>query len=357
MPKARPNETIPELAKRTAWETGQFWDPSDEEGLLVKQSDLPKLKMSDPVVVRAMIRMSKIDMTRYTTHVLNAHGRLPDFDGELGPAMESFVLDSAARCPVPDFAPPAGVSFQYDDPDLQAVVERMQFNGIVQPVFGGGNWKGCHAVGDFHCATVGVNTGGLPGFLQPLLLTVLKNVQLAYAGIGLLFRFVQDGKDMLTGGSLGGIINTQMSFVSSSQGWIGLAIVGQGETCGSTIWCKFLATYKGGSSDAAIVQQWTTLIKHELGHNCGRGHTSGGVMNPSIVNGLPTEWASNDPSTSWLKQQFGGVAVPIPGGGNTPPPVPPPTSLEARMDAMALELGFTKGLTMWAVAKLKEMGQ
>lgn len=80
-------------------------------------------------------------------------------------------------------------------------------------------------------------------------------------------------------------------------------------------------------------------------------------MNPSIVNGLPTEWASNDPSTTWLKQQFGGVAVPIPGGGDTPPPVPPPTSLEARVDAMAVEIALVNAKANWAVAKLKEMGQ
>jgi hypothetical protein len=87
MPKQRPGETISQFAIRTAWETGQFWDPADEEGLLIRQRDLPTLSASDPVVVRAMIRMSKIDMTRYTKHVVTTHGRVPDFDGELGPAM------------------------------------------------------------------------------------------------------------------------------------------------------------------------------------------------------------------------------------------------------------------------------
>jgi len=354
MPKQRPGETISQFAIRTAWETGQFWDPADEEGLEIRQSDLPKLSASDPVVVRAMIRMAKIDMTRYAKHVLNTHGRMPDFDGELGPAMESFLVDSDSRCPVPDFAPPPGVSFHYDDPDLQKVVERMQAD-YAMPAFGIGNWKGCHNVGEFHCASVGVNTSNLPSFLQPVFLQVLKNVQLAYAGVGLLFRFIKDGRDMLTGESFSGIINTQFSFVQSSQGWIGLAILGQGQTCGSTIWCKYLATYRGGNSDAAVVQQWTTLIKHELGHNCNRNHTNGGVMNPSIVNGLPTEWGANDPSTPWLKQQFGGVPVPIPGGGDVPPP--PPTTLEARVDAMAVELALVNAKANWAVAKLKEMGK
>ena len=71
MPKQRPGETISQFAIRTAWETGQFWDPADEEGLGIKQSDLPNLSASDPVVVRAMIRMAKIDMNRYAKHVLD----------------------------------------------------------------------------------------------------------------------------------------------------------------------------------------------------------------------------------------------------------------------------------------------
>jgi hypothetical protein len=55
-------------------------------------------------------------------------------------------------------------------------------------------------------------------------------------------------------------------------------------------------------------------------------------MNPSIVNGLPTEWGPSDPSTAWLKQQFGGVPVPIPGGNPDPPPGPVPN--QAVIDAV-----------------------
>ena len=349
----KPGETISQFAIRIAWETGHFWSPDNPDGANLKQVDLNLLRADDTVVVKAMISMSKMDASRYTKHVLDQHGRVPQFDGVIGPAIEAMVSEVNGRCPVPDFAPPPGVVFAFDDPDLQKVVERMQSDAVL-PAFGSGNWKGCHSVGEFHSASISVDTSGLPSFLSPVFLSVLKNVQKAYAGVGLLFRFIKDGKDLLTGSAFSGQINSDMSFVNSSSGWIGLAIVGQGETCGSKIWCKFLNTYKGGSDNASIITQWTTLLKHELGHNCGRSHTNGGVMNPSIVNNLPTEWASNDPSTDWLKGQFGGVPVPIPGGGPTPP-IPNPSSIEQQIRDLQVK-NIVQDVTIdWCVRKLRNL--
>lgn len=355
MPRLQ-NESISQFAIRVAWETGHFWSPDNVNGHNIQQKDLKLLKPEDPVVVAAMISMSRMEAGRYTQHVLDQHGRTPHFDGVIGPAIVSMVLEHNGRCPIPDFVPPPGTSYLYEDPDLQAVVERMQFQASM-PAFGTGNWKGCHTVGNFHCATVGVNTSGLPGFLKPVFLQVLKNVQLAYAGVGLLFRFISEGRDMLTGEELNLNINTEMSFVNSSDGWIGLAIVGTGETCGGKIWCKFLSTYRGGQDNSAIVAQWTTLIKHELGHNCGRGHTTGGVMNPSLVNNLPTEWVQSDPSTSWLKGQFGGVPVPIPGGGPAPNPDPPPGtngSVERQIRELQVANAVQDASIQWCIKQIKD---
>lgn len=352
-----PNESISQFAIRVAWQTGHFWSPDNVNGHNIRQEDLKLLKPEDPVVVAAMISMSRMEAGRYTQHVLDQHGRTPHFDGVIGPAIVSMVLEHNGRCPIPDYVPPPGTSYLYEDPDLQAVVERMQFQASM-PAFGTGNWKGCHTVDNFHCATVGVNTSGLPGFLNPVFLQVLKNVQLAYAGVGLLFRFISEGRDMLTGEELNLNINTEMSFVNSSDGWIGLAIVGTGETCGGKIWCKFLNTYRGGQDNSAIVTQWTTLIKHELGHNCGRSHTTGGVMNPSIVNNLPTEWVQSDPSTSWLKGQFGGVPVPIPGGGPTPNPDPPPGPggdvVERQIRQLQVDNAVQDASIQWCIKQIKD---
>lgn len=340
MSSPRVGETVSQFAIRKCWELGHFWSPSNPEGQTLSQSDLASLTVSDDVVVKALISLSKSSV--------GPDGKIREFQGPTSPEMQAILEES--RCPVPDFAPPPGVVFAFDDPDLQQIALKMQKDA--QEAIGTGNWPGCNNVGNFHCAAIGVNDSGLPSFLKPLFLQVLTNVRKAYAGVGLLLKFIQNGKDVLIGTPFSGQINSDMSFVPSSSGWIGLAIVGQNESCASKIWCKFLSTYKGGSTDAAIIQQWTTLIKHELGHNCGRSHTSGGVMNPSIVNGLPTEWGPEDPSTSWLKGQFGGVPVPIP-GGDPPEPPNPPSTLEQRVHKLEVDFAVYNATVDFRINELK----
>jgi hypothetical protein len=358
MRKPKQNETISQFAIRTAWEYGHFWNPDFPEGQEVKQSDLKKLSPSDPIVVKAMISLSKMDMTRYTRHVLDKHGRPPDFDGAIGPAMVSMMMDEgdAGRCPVPDFAPPKGVVFAFDDPDLQQVVLRMQ-NMEELPALGNGGWPGCHGIGNFHCKTILVNTSGVHSRVLPLLKQILTNVRNAYAGIGLLNRYIgTDGFDMLSGEKFTGQINSDLSFVQRSDGWIGLAIVGQRQSCSSRIWQKILATYLGGNTDLQIVNQITTLIAHEDGHNNGLLHSSGGVMNPSIVNNLPVGvWPESDPSTRILKKEYGGVPVPIPGGGPIPPDKPTPSTIEQRMLAMEIQQAVNKVTMDWCVGEIKKL--
>lgn len=186
-----------------------------------------------------------------------------------------------------------------------------------EPALGSGGWANCHGMTDGHKAIVKVNRDGMPGFLKPHFEAVLRNVQKAYAEIGLLFVFVeQDGTDILTGGMESGRVNVDMIFTRGA-GWIGLAIVGTGDNqrCSSKIWAKFHYGYQ----PANIVREWTTLIKHELGHNCGLRHTSGGVMNPSIVSGLPVSW-KGDPSYGTLARWFGGDPIDVPGDKPDPPP-------------------------------------
>lgn len=189
-------------------------------------------------------------------------------DGIVGPATEE--LFETARCDVPDFAFP-------------------------EPLVGQGNWKRCWGVGEFHRCKVKVNHGQVPAFLKPHWGEVKARVKAAYSEVGLDFVF----EDELTN------YNTSISFVKPDGGWIGLAIVGSGLGCSDTIWARFDRNYQPQN----IITEWTTLLAHELGHNAGLSHSSGGKMNSYILKGLPVSW-KNDPSWPLLKSRFGGVPVP-----------------------------------------------
>jgi hypothetical protein len=315
-----------ELDLKRAQETfkaGHFWNPDNEDLWNVKYSDIPNLNFNDLRVVKAIQSRTIFQVYPYAELVAKAHGRAPNFDGELGPAV--IALLDVERCLVPDYAPPIGVDFSFsDDPALEQVCKQMQAD-LAEPAVGSGNWARCHDIGNFHSAVVKVDQSGIRGHLQPLFIQVLRNVQKAYGQMGQWFVFVEDGKDLLTGESNTATPNIDFSFVSRSSGWIGLAIVGQNQTCSSRIWCKYLSSYQG----ADVVTEWTTLIKHELGHNCDRGHTRGGVMNSSIVRGLPILWVPNDPSYRWLQDRFGGE--PVVKDEPTPPVPPTPGTIEERV--------------------------
>lgn len=182
-----------------------------------------------------------------------------------------------------------------------------------EAAIGKGGWAGCITPG-LHGSIVEVNQSGLPDFLEDDFRQVLANTQSAYAEIGLLFIFrdKHTKEDLIVGGTVTGEAQTVLTF-ERGQGWIGLALVGP-FSCGSRAWLKLDPGYRPSS----VISEWTTLLKHELGHNCGLRHSSGGVMNPSIVRGLPISWAG-DPQAGNLRRMFSGVPIEIPGGNPEPP--------------------------------------
>lgn len=327
------DKSIFETAVDILHQTGHLWE--------VPQESLRLLKPSDQVFIDALIRFTKLDSSRYTKHVLQAHGRLPDFDGQVGPAVAAMVTEPNGRCFVPDIAPPPGVSFQFEDPALQQVALRMQEQSTAEAL-GTGGWKNCHGGDNIHTMAIKINPAGMNPRVAPLWKKILQNVQKAYCGIGLLIRFIgMDNRDLLTGEEWTSTINSDLTFVQSSSGWIGLAIVGQNEKCGSRIWLKLLATYLGGTTDLIIEQQITALLMHEIGHNVSLGHLSGRIMNPSITTGNPVGvWHPDDKATPILQRLFSGVPVPVPGGNPNPPSPPKPPgekTLEERVWALELQ--------------------
>lgn len=197
------------------------------------------------------------------------HGRSKSFiDGDLGPATKE--LFTISRCGLPD----------YSDQEMAV---------------GQGNWKRCNNIGEYHCAIVSIKTK-IPSFLEPHFDEVWERVVNSYAELGLML--IRDDNHQSP--------QINVYFQVPDSGWIGLAIVSNNSTCSSgPIWAKFDQNYRPSN----IVSEWTTLLKHEFGHNCGMMHSNGGVMNPSIVQGLPISWR-NDPSYPLLSARFGGAAVP-----------------------------------------------
>ena len=333
MPAMKPGETPEQFAIRRAYETGHFWSPENADGPNVKESDLKKLDTRESVVVSAFRSLSRMMVRDYAVSVAKHHGRAPDFDGDLGPAMMDIM--QTERCAVPDYRPPAGAVFAFDDPQLQEVCEAYQ----AAPAVSNGNWPRCHNVGEFHCCVVRVSMKYRPSWAtDAVMVQVWKNVQAAYDKLGLHIIFVDENmKDLITGEDRQGQhVDIESTWVPTSSGWIGLAILTLGLGCSDSIWQRYLNTYSGGSSQAAQITQNTTLWKHETGHNTGLEHSNGGVMNPSIVNNLPIEWTPSDPSTSTLKARYGGAPYVPPGGNPTPTPTPTPTpgTIEERLAAL-----------------------
>jgi hypothetical protein len=272
------------------WDYGHFANPAKPNTHGVQSADLDKLSLSDPVVKHAVQSYQDFNALDGDRISLGHHARPMVHDGEVGPA--TLELLSAARCAVPDYSR----------------------NPL--PAVGTGGWARCHGIGNYHAATVYIDKSTMPGFLAPVWDQVWSNVVKAYEEIGLRFIATDDSRTH----------NTSLTWVRPNGGWIGLAIVGRGQSCGSKIWSRYDQNYRGGSSAAGVTQQWTSLVKHELGHNCGLEHSRGGVMNPSIVNGLPVSW-DGDPSESLLRRWFGGE--PVPGSDPEPGPGPVPPAGDA----------------------------
>jgi hypothetical protein len=277
-------KTDREIIELLEW-TGHLQYPFGKYVGTITADDIGLLSLTDPVVKEAIRSYQDLLVVSLEPLALRHHGRSVCCDGDCGIATRE--LFEQPRCGCPDYGPQ------------------------VQPAVGTGSWKRCHSIGDFHAATVYVHESGMASWLKPKFDEVWKLTVAAYEALGL--RWIRtDNRNA----------NIDFSFVTGSRGWIGLAIVGSGQSCGSQIWCKYLASWRPSN----VVREWAILVMHELGHNAGLYHTRGGVMNAGIIYGLPASWAG-DPAESILKRYYGGQPIepepPVP-----PPPPPPPPGPE-----------------------------
>lgn len=200
--------------------------------------------------------------------------------------------------------------------DFEGVGELDEASAEMEATTGSGSWPaGCHP--DFpgrHTFTVQFDFRGMPSYLgnpddptSPFR-QAWELCRAAYADMGIAFIPRNDSR-----------ANTLVTWQRGA-GWLGLAIVGRSQTCGSRIWAKYDNRYR----PSALVHQWARLFAHEFGHNMGFSHLRGGIMNPSLSQGefTPRAWRG-DPGESRMRSWFGGEPVPLgplPGPGPDPNP-------------------------------------
>jgi hypothetical protein len=293
------------------WNTGNYFSPQALAICKVEEKDLPKLRLSDRVSQAALRSWQEISGIELDKHAYEYHGRAAIIDGIAGPATLETV-EAGRDCHVRD----------YEDPDSP--------EGVMRALGTSGNWKECHGLRNFHAANCSI-TNQAPAHVRPHFGEVLRRCRAAYQDIGLQLYFggpgspIQDGKSGF---------QLTASFVGSSSGWIGLAQVATNRGCGTQLWSRYLSSYMRNSSSAeAIIRQWCVLFLHEWGHNCGSGHTRGGIMNPSILS-LGATWRG-DVAESWFRRMYGGVPVPTdPDGPDKPDPKPHDLQFRGAIEAV-----------------------
>lgn len=250
------------------FELGHFFNPKYPNGHNITRADLKFLTLNDDVVKDAILSFQ--DMGQ---HLLRNFGS--DVSGELDSA--TLALFEAPRCGQPDYT--------------------------LSNKIGTGSWpEPCQKAG----VTYSVNKSGIPSkFVTTWEEQILKPVIEDYANIGLKLIPVEGT----------GKANIKVSFRNFGGSTIGLAYFNNG-SCSDSVTCELSTSYSPNEATEA------DLLKHEMGHCNGLGHTNGGTMNPFIINrDTYYKWTPSDPSWNTLVRYFGGEPI--------GPPAPKPAVVEA----------------------------
>ncbi len=280
---------IKRLLRRTGW-------------LQVAKSQVDNIADDDPRFIQAVKEYTEFHPDLFHRCCRKHNGVMGTHDGIIGPGSEEMF--GSDRCGEPDrpvFGKPAAATAEAS--------ARSWKKGCIP------GWE------DVHTFVVDVDKSNMPAFLgakddpNSIMEQAWELMRLSYWNIGLaVLRSDIDSR-------YASHVNSRMTFTNLRGSTIGLAIVGNNPKCGSTIWMK----YDRGYSPSDLVSEWSTLFRHEGGHNVGLSHFRGGTMNSSILRGLddPDQWR-NDPAFGQLEKWFTGVAV-IGGPGGGPDDPPPPT--------------------------------
>lgn len=247
---------------------------------------------------------------------LSEHGRLPNFDGNIGPATRA--LASLDRCAMPDFAPPPGATFDTGNPELNKAIESQQryVELLHAEAMGTGSWPSCDpqrpGVNSFR---VNLNTERCPTTIKNYLQKALEACVECYAEVGFAVRYILDG-------------DPNESEISKRFESLGGSVIGWNEfpspnTCNQVIEGRLDTGY--APSDW---RYWANLEIHETGHGVGLNHTRGHIMNPSILlvwrdSPKPNISWKGGPSESTISRYAGGLPIPVVAGPGPTVPNPP----------------------------------
>lgn len=241
------------------FQLGHFFHPENKDGHNVRLRDLLRLRLNDRIVQDAIYsfqQMGKLVVPNFVGGVIDDNTK---------------KLFEIPRCDCPDYA-------------LEKV--------------GSGSWpQPCQKNG----VTYSINKSGMPSkFLTTWDEQIMKPVVEDYANIGLKLIPATTGQ-----------ANIRISFRSFIGSTIGLASFNN-ESCSDSVSCELSTSFSPNEATEA------DLLKHEMGHNCNLQHTSGGTMNPYIINRETFyKWNSGDPSWNTLVRYFGGEPI-----GPVIPPLP-----------------------------------
>lgn len=285
------------IAKRL-YELGYLWH--------VNQGDLPDLTATDAEFRDAVLAIQAAHSDEYAAAVAMNYGDIPAQVGKLGPAF-LHVLSLPRCCPLPDVPPPPGVSFSFDDPDVQRAVETQQrMLEIGADSRGSGAWPfGCWDEYDMHRLVVAVKHSSMPAYWRNEWPWLTEQCRLNYSHTGLRVDFVEWDEPA----------DVRLEFRGGGS-WIGLAEFPSGR-CDDEVFCYIKPTYQPSNLDYML-----NLLEHELGHNNLLQHTRGGLMNP-VINLADPDWR-NDPHWSTLASYYGGEGGPWLLGNEEPPEEPAP---------------------------------
>lgn len=290
-----------------AYQRGRAWDPQFPN---LQNLDLGRIaKMNGTEAdAKQLVESYQRSSERFNVLVEAFHQRFePAYDGEVGAA--TLALANTPRCPLPDFPPPPGASFHYDEPDLNETVRRMQ------AATGKGSWRpGCYGNPEVHEIKVSYDLSKLSSKQKGWMPAVKKHNAEAVAAMGLRLIEVQVGE----------FANVKFYGRNYGGSTIGMAQFNNA-VCNDSVFCTVSPNYN--PSDFVM---FLILAMHEFGHTMNFEHSKNYIMNPFIMR-VPEYWVKRDPLSGGITykdvryekgaQFFGGDALDppvLPGPAQSP---------------------------------------